>query len=92
MFGAVVALSMSGILSNTKVGWHLVFYASSALGLFSAGIWLSLAADSPSQHPLASPRERRYIAETINVNTGATNHNTNEVINNRICSIMCILL
>jgi len=45
----------------TNWGWRWSFYISALIGLTVGAVWLLLAHDSPSQHPLISPEE----ADTI---------------------------
>ncbi|XP_054273649.1 sialin-like [Macrosteles quadrilineatus] len=63
--GAVVSLSVSGILASSGGGWPSVFYVSGVVGLLWTCLWWWFGADSPSTHPTISPGEKEYILTAL---------------------------
>lgn len=61
----VVALLVGGMLSETRLGWELLFYAQAMLALSMATVWGLLTATSPDEHQAVGDSEKEYIKEAI---------------------------
>ncbi|KAF4517148.1 hypothetical protein B566_EDAN006447 [Ephemera danica] len=64
--GTILGLATSGVLSES-LGWPSVFYSNGVLGLVLAVVWWWLVEDSPAQHRMASPKEKKYIETALAV-------------------------
>lgn len=58
-------MPLAGVLSETVLGWKLIFYVSAAVLLAVAAAWARWAASCPAQHPLMTEAERMYIEKDM---------------------------
>lgn len=63
--GTMTALSVSGMIASSSVGWPYIFYFSGTLGLIWVIFWMILGANSPDVHPFISKAEKAYIDNTL---------------------------
>ncbi|CAH2096599.1 unnamed protein product [Euphydryas editha] len=68
--GIIVAMPLSGVLAETKMGWKLIFYVISGILVVTACIWVFLGASSPGDHRLINKEEKEYIESGLNVASG----------------------
>jgi hypothetical protein len=61
----VVALPLGGFLCvyGFDGGWPSIFYIFGLVGVVWFGLWMGLAARSPSCHPFISAVEKEYIMD-----------------------------
>ena len=64
--GLVIAMPVSGILADTKLGWKLIFYSVSSIMMISTALWIFFSANSPKEHRLITETEREYIERGLN--------------------------
>ncbi|KAJ8923276.1 hypothetical protein NQ315_001833 [Exocentrus adspersus] len=65
VFGNILALSTTGVISSSWVGWPFAFYLFGSLGIKWVLIWVWLGADRPGQHTGISAAERTYIETSL---------------------------
>ncbi|XP_048478541.1 putative inorganic phosphate cotransporter [Plutella xylostella] len=63
--GIIISMPLAGVLSETVLGWKLIFYVSAAVLLAVAAAWARWAASCPAQHPLMTEAERMYIEKDM---------------------------
>ncbi|CAK1579849.1 unnamed protein product [Parnassius mnemosyne] len=63
--GIIAALPLSGLLSETRLGWELIFYSQAIMTLSMAAMWGLLTASSPDEHQAVGDSEKEYIKETL---------------------------
>ena len=61
--GAVVTLTLAGLLSHSLLSWRSVFYFTSAGGILWFGFWTMFAPDNPEDHQGLQPDERLYFRD-----------------------------
>ncbi|XP_060803574.1 putative inorganic phosphate cotransporter [Amyelois transitella] len=64
--GTILTLPISGFLSETALGWKMIFYTMSGVLYATAVFWYFFAASSPRCHRLISEEERSYIESGLN--------------------------
>lgn len=64
-FGTVLALPITGWLSESYAGWPAAFYLYGALGLLWTVAYFFLGSESPAQHQTISNEERYYIEQSL---------------------------
>ncbi|XP_062531601.1 sialin isoform X2 [Bombyx mori] len=62
--GTVVTWSLTGPLIE-KFGWESAFYVPAALTFVWCFFWWYLVADTPSEHPRISVKEKNYILDAL---------------------------
>jgi sugar phosphate permease len=62
--GIILALASSGVLCEW-LGWPSVFYMSGGLGMLLMVTWVWLIEDTPAEHRLASPHEKKFIEDSL---------------------------
>ncbi|KAJ8980970.1 hypothetical protein NQ317_013424 [Molorchus minor] len=65
IIGNILALSTTGIISSSWVGWPFAFYLFGGFGLKWIVLWLIFGADSPSSHKSIGAGERIYIESSL---------------------------
>ncbi|XP_018561169.1 putative inorganic phosphate cotransporter [Anoplophora glabripennis] len=65
VFGNILALSTTGLISSSWVGWPFAFYLFGALGVKWALLWILFGADRPGLHKNISAAERTYIETSL---------------------------
>lgn len=65
VFGNILALSTTGLISSSWVGWPCAFYLFGALGVKWVLLWTFLGADRPGLHKDISAAERTYIETSL---------------------------
>ncbi|CAH2096617.1 unnamed protein product [Euphydryas editha] len=68
--GIIVAMPLSGVLAETKMGWKLIYYVISGILTVTTCIWVFLGANSPGDHRLITKEEKVYIESGLNVVSG----------------------
>ncbi|GBP75625.1 Putative inorganic phosphate cotransporter [Eumeta japonica] len=63
--GTILAMPLCGILSNTALGWKLIFYCMGVLTIVTGLLWGVFAASSPAEHRFMSYHERVYIEKSL---------------------------
>lgn len=67
--GIIVSLPISGLLSEARLGWELVYYAQGMLALSMAAVWTLLTAGGPEQHQAVGDAEKEFIREGLRTYT-----------------------
>ncbi|KAL3281330.1 hypothetical protein HHI36_004539 [Cryptolaemus montrouzieri] len=62
--GTVVSMPACAILAEL-FGWPSIFYVFGIFGLFWYSLWVVLIAEKPSEDPLISDEELRYITQSL---------------------------
>lgn len=75
--GTMVTMAISGILSNSDLGWPVVYYLSGAAGLVWVALWMMLGAGSLSKHRFVSQAEKDYIQASL---SNTINHDIKVII------------
>ncbi|KAJ8929851.1 hypothetical protein NQ314_017455, partial [Rhamnusium bicolor] len=65
VFGNILALSTTGLISSSWVGWPFSFYLFGALGLKWILLWMLFGADRPGRHKRITDVERIYIETSL---------------------------
>lgn len=60
----MLTMAVTGVIVD-YLGWDAAFYIPGAICLIWSGCWFLLVADSPSQHPRISHREKQYIESAV---------------------------
>ncbi|XP_072948849.1 putative inorganic phosphate cotransporter [Epargyreus clarus] len=63
--GTIIALPISGMISEAKLGWELIFYSQAMMTLSFAIVWALLTASSPDQHHAVGDKEKEFINEAL---------------------------
>ncbi|CAB3221225.1 unnamed protein product [Arctia plantaginis] len=63
--GIITALPLAGLISAAALGWELVYYALSMMGLSMAVISGTLTASSPEDHPAVGDTEKEFIRKNL---------------------------
>lgn len=71
--GTMTALTCSGIISSSSLGWPFVFYMSGVIGLLWSVIWWIYGANSPAEHKSITRPEYLYITNSIAVTSSPRN-------------------
>lgn len=61
MLGAILALSISGLIADSSLGWPGIFYVFGSLGVIMSIILFVFVSDSPESHKSISASEITYI-------------------------------
>lgn len=67
-FGAIIAIAISGPLSNLRdneEGWPYIFYFFGTASLLFIPFWLLVAWDHPEDHPFISKEELDFLSKEI---------------------------
>ncbi|CAH1637994.1 unnamed protein product [Spodoptera littoralis] len=59
--GTIIAMPLSGYLSETALGWKMIFYVTSAIMFLTAAMWYWFSASSPGEHSMMTEEEKNYI-------------------------------
>ncbi|RVE43976.1 hypothetical protein evm_011379 [Chilo suppressalis] len=62
--GVILSLYVAGILSESRLGWELIFYSLAMATLSMAVVCALLTASSPEDHQAVGDEEKEYIKET----------------------------
>ncbi|XP_026315266.1 putative inorganic phosphate cotransporter [Hyposmocoma kahamanoa] len=65
VIGVVVSLPISGLISESRLGWELIFYTQAMMMLSMAAIWGLLTSSSPERHHAVGDKEKEYIRENL---------------------------
>lgn len=65
--GSVIGMPVSGLLSDTKLGWTMIFYAMAGLMVVTSVVWQLLTASTPGEHRWMTPEEKEYIERGLNI-------------------------
>lgn len=65
LLGTVIAFPISGYLSQTRLGWELIFYSQAMMTLSMAAIWALLTAGSPDSHQAIGDEEKDFIRQAL---------------------------
>ncbi|XP_046965520.1 putative inorganic phosphate cotransporter isoform X1 [Vanessa cardui] len=65
LLGTIVALPLSGLMSQARLGWELIFYAQAMLTLSMGAVWALLTASTPDQHHAIGDAEKEFIKEAL---------------------------
>ena len=63
--GTIIAMSVSGVLASSQIGWPSIFYIFGAVGILWVFLWFFLAADRPGTHKFISKEEQAYIETSL---------------------------
>ncbi|XP_056640310.1 putative inorganic phosphate cotransporter [Diorhabda sublineata] len=63
--GNVLAMPITGLISDSKYGWPAAFYLYGALGICWSILWIIFGSDSPAKHKSISSDEKQYIESSI---------------------------
>ncbi|XP_068633482.1 putative inorganic phosphate cotransporter [Battus philenor] len=61
--GMIAALPLAGLMTESRLGWELLFYSQAMMTLSMAAIWSLLTAASPDQHQAVGDFEKEFIKE-----------------------------
>ncbi|XP_053609835.1 uncharacterized protein LOC128674879 [Plodia interpunctella] len=64
--GTILTMPISGFLSETALGWKMIFYTLSGVLYVTAAFWYWFAASAPKFHRMISVEERFYIESGLN--------------------------
>ncbi|CAK1554557.1 unnamed protein product [Leptosia nina] len=64
ILGIIIGLPISGMLTESRLGWELVFYSQAMMAFSMAAIWGLLTASSPDNHKAVSDWESDFIKES----------------------------
>ncbi|XP_050675822.1 putative inorganic phosphate cotransporter isoform X2 [Leptidea sinapis] len=62
--GMMIGMPVSGLLSQSRLGWELIFYSQAMMTFSMAAIWGLLTASSPEQHKAIGDAEQEFIKES----------------------------
>ncbi|XP_052741527.1 putative inorganic phosphate cotransporter [Bicyclus anynana] len=65
LLGTIISLPISGLLTQSRLSWELVFYSQAMMTLSMAVIWALLTASSPEQHQAIGDTEKEFIRDTL---------------------------
>lgn len=63
--GNVLAMPITGLISDSKYGWPAAFYLYGVLGLCWSTLWIIFGSDSPAKHKSISSNEKQYIESSM---------------------------
>ncbi|KAF5292856.1 hypothetical protein FQR65_LT11108 [Abscondita terminalis] len=64
-FGTVISMPLSGLLSDSPIGWPSVFYVFGAVGTVWSIAFLLFVFEDPEKHPRIKDEERHYIKKSL---------------------------
>ncbi|XP_073955801.1 putative inorganic phosphate cotransporter [Choristoneura fumiferana] len=64
--GTILTMPVCGLLSQSNLGWTLIFYTMGALASGAAVIWWAFAGSTPREHRWMKEPERDYIESSLN--------------------------
>ncbi|XP_047503567.1 putative inorganic phosphate cotransporter [Pieris napi] len=64
ILGIMIGLPISGLISEARLGWELVFYSQAMMTFSMAVIWGLLTASRPDKHKAVGDWESEFIKET----------------------------
>ncbi|KAI8436406.1 hypothetical protein MSG28_010004 [Choristoneura fumiferana] len=73
VLGTILTMPVCGLLSQSNLGWTLIFYTMGALASGAAVIWWAFAGSTPREHRWMKEPERDYIESSLN-SSGKLNH------------------
>ncbi|CAG4952651.1 unnamed protein product [Colias eurytheme] len=65
LLGIIIALPLSGLFFETRLGWELIFYSQAMITFSMAAVWGLLTASSPEKHKAVGDSEGEFIREAI---------------------------
>ncbi|XP_038210031.1 putative inorganic phosphate cotransporter [Zerene cesonia] len=65
LLGIIIALPLSGVLSESTLSWELIFYSQAMMTFSMAAVWGLLTASSPEKHKAIGDSESEFIREAI---------------------------
>nr|XP_034831921.1 putative inorganic phosphate cotransporter [Maniola hyperantus] len=65
LLGAIISLPISGLLTESRLSWELVFYSQAMMALSMAVVWGLLTASSPERHHAIGDTEKEFIRESL---------------------------
>ncbi|XP_045772827.1 putative inorganic phosphate cotransporter [Maniola jurtina] len=65
LLGTIISLPISGLLTESRLSWELVFYSQAMMTLSMAVIWGLLTASSPERHQAIGDTEKEFIRESL---------------------------
>ncbi|KAK5641840.1 hypothetical protein RI129_010387 [Pyrocoelia pectoralis] len=63
--GSVLAMTITGWLSGSWLGWPYAFYLFGAVGLLWTMLWIAFGKNSPADHTGIDPYEKFYIETSL---------------------------
>lgn len=64
--GTILTMPVCGFLSQSSLGWTLIFYTMGALATGAAVVWWAFAGSTPREHRWTKEPERDYIENSLN--------------------------
>ncbi|OWR49786.1 putative inorganic phosphate cotransporter [Danaus plexippus plexippus] len=65
ILGTIIALPVSGIISESRLGWELIFYSQAMMTLSTATLWVLLTSSTPETHHAIGDTEKEYIRRSL---------------------------
>ncbi|XP_045448058.1 putative inorganic phosphate cotransporter [Melitaea cinxia] len=65
LLGTIIALPISGLLSQAQLGWELIFYTEAMITLSMAAMWVLLTASTPDRHQAMGDTEKEFIKQAL---------------------------
>ncbi|CAH2229076.1 jg19857 [Pararge aegeria aegeria] len=65
LIGTIISLPISGLLTESRLSWELIFYSQAMMTLSMAVIWSLLTGSSPERHQAMGDTEKEFIRETL---------------------------
>lgn len=69
-FGTVISMPLSGLLSESKVGWPSIFYVFGAIGTVWCIFFLIFVHEDPQSNKKMKTEERLYIQKQLGSKLG----------------------
>ncbi|XP_055921198.1 putative inorganic phosphate cotransporter [Eupeodes corollae] len=64
--GTLLAMSISGVIASSSMGWPGISYVSGGIGLIWCVIWVIFASDTPAESRFISESEKNFIMASLN--------------------------
>lgn len=65
LLGLIIGPPVAGVISESALGWELIFYSLAMMALSMAAICFALTANSPGQHQAVGDSEKEYLESVI---------------------------
>uniref|UniRef100_A0A2H1W184 SFRICE_028052 n=1 Tax=Spodoptera frugiperda TaxID=7108 RepID=A0A2H1W184_SPOFR len=62
-------MPLSGYLSETALGWKMIFYVTSAIMFLTSALWYWFSASSPGEHSMMTEEEKNFIEMGLDTST-----------------------
>ncbi|XP_050295549.1 putative inorganic phosphate cotransporter [Anthonomus grandis grandis] len=73
-FGTVIGILLTGIISESRYGWPMVYYIYGISGIFIVISFIIFGYNSPADHPKISESERNFIEKSLGHTNEKSSH------------------